>query len=195
MAQVLQYYKEGHIKPIAPIRVFPAQDISDAFRYMQSGKHMGKIVISMPDDPTKISAIGAARELNLSESSTYLLVGGLGGLGKAVTTWMVEKGARSFVFLSRSAGMSTEDKNFLLELESQGCSVIAIAGSVMEMNDVLRCVNAAPTPIAGVMQMSMVLKVSSSEFAFVMRRTLVSCSYHEPPLISALGRSPSQDGI
>ncbi|KAK5997537.1 Highly reducing polyketide synthase gloL [Cladobotryum mycophilum] len=158
MTQVLKYYSEGHIKPIAPITIFPARDISDAFRYMQSGKHIGKIVVTMPEDASNPSAVGADKETILSSSRTYLLVGGLGGLGKAVTSWMVEKGARSFVFLSRSAGKSVEDQAFLLELKSQGCSTVTIAGSVIEMEDVVRCVEAAPTPIAGVIQMSMVLR-------------------------------------
>ncbi|KAK5996225.1 Highly reducing polyketide synthase gloL [Cladobotryum mycophilum] len=158
MEQVLQYYSEGHIKPIEPIHTFPAQNISEAFRYMQKGQHMGKIVITMPEVSTEIPAISVAQEVLLSNSSTYLMVGGLGGLGKVVTTWMVEKGARSFVFLSRSAGESAEDQAFLLELRSQGCSAIAVAGSVVDMGDVTRAIEAAPTTVAGVVQMPMALR-------------------------------------
>ena len=38
--------------------------------------------------------------------AAYLLVGGLGGLGRAVSLWMAERGARHLTYLSRSAGDS-----------------------------------------------------------------------------------------
>lgn len=161
MKQLFQYYAEGHIKPIQPIHAFPAQKISDAFRHMQKGQHIGKIVIVMPEDPMELPATIIPQTMGLSNTSTYLLVGGLGGLGKPIATWMAEKGARSFVFLSPSAGESAESQAFLQELESQGCSAIAVAGSVVEMEDVMRAIEVAPTPIKGVVQLSMTLRVSA----------------------------------
>jgi len=74
------------------------------------------------------------------------MVGGLGGLGKSVARWMVERGARSFCFLSRSAGMSDQDQAFFKELESQGCSVATVAGSVAEMAHVEKAIEISPTP-------------------------------------------------
>ncbi|KAJ3526674.1 hypothetical protein NM208_g11075 [Fusarium decemcellulare] len=40
---VVRYYKEGHIVPINPNKVFDADSVQDAFRYMQRGLHIGKI--------------------------------------------------------------------------------------------------------------------------------------------------------
>ncbi len=37
---------KGHIKPIAPVTVFPFEDIVSAFIYMRGGNHLGKVVIS-----------------------------------------------------------------------------------------------------------------------------------------------------
>lgn len=72
---------------------------------------------------------------------------------------MVEKGARSFCFLSRSADDSGKHGGFFQELESQGCRITTVSGSVAEMSDTKRAIAAAPTPIVGVVQMSMVLRV------------------------------------
>lgn len=138
---------------------------------MRSGQHMGKIVVTMPNDVSEIPSIQPPQEIKLSSSSTYLLVGGLGGLGKAVAAWMVEKGAKSFVFLSRSAGESAEDKDFLQELESQGCSAIAVRGSVVRIEDIEKAIQVAPTPIAGLIQLSMVLRVGKT------RQSLTQMSY------------------
>jgi hypothetical protein len=70
--------------------------------------------------------------------------------------WMAEQGARSVIFLSRSAGKSTGDQDFLLELETVGCCGIAVAGCVDIMDDVKRAVAQAPTRIKGVIHLAMV---------------------------------------
>lgn len=159
--QLLQLSAKGHIKPIQPIHDFPAQKLSEGLRFMNKGSHIGKIIVTMPEDPKEIPATKAAQSALLSATSTYLMIGGLGGLGKAVTRWMVESGARSFCFLSRSAGKSEQDQAFFQELESQGCHVVAVPGSVAEMADVKKAIEAAPTTIAGVLQMSMIIRVSN----------------------------------
>lgn len=161
LQQMLGYFQQGHINPIRPIVEFSAPHAEKAFRHMQNGQHIGKIIIKVSGEVDQSpSFIKAPRQYTFSNVSTFLLVGGLGGLGKALTTWMVEHGARSFVFLSPSAGTSILDQQFFRELESQGCRTVAIAGSVAKMEDVERAIKAAPTPISGVFQMSMVLRVS-----------------------------------
>ncbi|KAF6806607.1 polyketide synthase, partial [Colletotrichum musicola] len=89
---------------------------------------------------------------------TYLLVGGMGGIGRCVAIWMAEKGARSFVFLSRSA-TSTDNEEFRREIASYPeCVAEAVSGDVAEYADVMRAVEKAPSPIAGVFQLSLVLR-------------------------------------
>ncbi|KAJ6441348.1 KR domain-containing protein [Purpureocillium lavendulum] len=149
---------EQQLKPIRPIHTFPIEEIPDAFRFMKKGQHIGKIVIQLPQNTESIPALLTHEPDLLSSTSTYLLVGGLGGLGKEVTRWMVEKGARSFCFLSRSADDPEKHGAFFSELKSQGCRITAVAGSVVEMADVKRAIAASPTLISGVVQMSMVLR-------------------------------------
>jgi NAD(P)-dependent dehydrogenase (short-subunit alcohol dehydrogenase family) len=126
---------------------------------MQTARHIGKIVIKMPENPLELESTAAKARASFLPDRTYLLVGGLGGLGRSVATWMVENGARNLIFLSRSASDSPETHNFLEELHSQDCKVQLVAGSVSNMSDVQRAVNVAVKPVAGVIQMSMVLKV------------------------------------
>ena len=72
---------------------------------------------------------------------------------------MVECGARSLVFLSRSAGQSDSDKIFFKELESLGCSVAPIPGKAQDMGDVERATAMAEKPIRGIIHLAMVLRV------------------------------------
>ncbi|KAF7159618.1 hypothetical protein CNMCM5623_004998 [Aspergillus felis] len=134
--------QQGHIKPIQPLTVFEAGREQDAFRYMQSGENIGKIVLRFPETQEVLPTRKTLPRASFSAGSSYLLAGGLGGLGKSIASWMVDNGARQLVFLSRSAGKSEEDQAFLRELEDLGCNATAICG----------------TPLAGVIQLSMVLK-------------------------------------
>ncbi|PTB51813.1 hypothetical protein M431DRAFT_19014 [Trichoderma harzianum CBS 226.95] len=158
LQQFNKYYKKGAIKPIAPVKHFEAGDIIEAFRYMQKGQHIGKIVVSMPKDQSKLQSATKPQAVKFKSDRTYLLVGGFGGLGKSVSNWMVENGARHIMYLSRSAGDSEQDKRFIKEIESQGCAVQAIKGSVTSLQDVYRAVEQATMPIAGVFLMTMVLR-------------------------------------
>lgn len=148
----------GKIKPILPMKSFDGSKVEEAFRYMQKGAHIGKIVVTIPEDRASLTVAPTQTPLQLSPDASYLLIGGLGGLGRAVSTWMVEHGARSLIYLSRSAGKSENDQSFFTELECQGCTATAITGSVSILADVEKCIKLTPKPIKGVLQMSMVLR-------------------------------------
>ncbi|KAF6795324.1 polyketide synthase [Colletotrichum musicola] len=149
--------EEGSIKPISPVTTFAAADIVEAFKYLQSGSHIGKVVVTMPEQASELPLAPIAPKPQFRDDAAYLLVGGLGGLGRAISTWMVENGARHLVYLSRSAGQSAKDKAFIHELESQDCAVQCFTGRVEDPEAVTRAVQNASKPVAGVLHMSLVL--------------------------------------
>lgn len=153
------YLEQGAIKPIEPKNLFEAKDAGAAFRLMQTGQHMGKIVIKIPDNSSDIPVSVTTSSLSLSPDVSYLLVGGLGGLGMAIARWMVERGARSLVFFSRSGNNTDKSRTFVQELEAMGCTANVVAGDVVHMEDVMRAVSLCPKPLAGVIQLAMVIKV------------------------------------
>ncbi|ORY58730.1 KR domain-containing protein [Pseudomassariella vexata] len=157
---IVEYYEKGLIQPIKPVTTFEPGQIADCFRYMQKGQHIGKIVVPMSDtiQDHLMQKSGDPRTVKFNPKGSYLLVGGLGGIGREVSSWMVEHGARHLIFLSSSAGTSLEDKTFFIELESQGCSVTPVRGNVCNPSDVSRAISAVPKPIKGVLNLSMVLR-------------------------------------
>lgn len=163
--RMVQFFEQGHIKPIEPVKYYSAANVSEAFRYMQEGVHIGKIVVNVREAsgtlniPSTISR--KERGLELDGSASYLLIGGLGGLGRSISSWMVENGARHLIYLSRSAGLKDADKTFFEELSSSGCSVQVIQGSVTNASDVQRAVRDAQKPLRGILNMSMVLRDKS----------------------------------
>lgn len=156
---ILNYVEDGSIPPISPITRFPAGDISKAFKHMQKGDHIGKIVIDMPSETEPTFRKPAANHRQISPDRAYLLVGGLGGIGRTISNWLVENGATCLVYLSPSAGTKPEHHAFFEELAAQGCRAIGVQGSAASMDAVREAISQAPKPIAGVFQLSLVLKV------------------------------------
>jgi len=159
----MEYFENGHIKPIRPIKAFDASSIEAAFRYMQKGQHMGKIVISMRDEDGTVEVDTSAlakrlKKLELDSSASYLLIGGFGGLGHSVARHLVEHNARRLIFLSRKGGERPEDVDLVRELESMGCEVGIVKGSVVSADDVARAVKLAGPALKGILQLSMVLR-------------------------------------
>ena len=159
LEKCMDYCSQGFIKPIKPLKLFDAAHIEEAFRFMQKGQHIGKIVVSMPGDQKELPTSLIPQQLTLRPDVSYLLVVGLGGLGKSISTWMVENGARHIIYLGLSAGMSEDDQKFFKELRSLGCTVETVIGSVSKLEDVMKAIHGGAIPVAGVIQMSMVLRV------------------------------------
>ena len=151
-------YEAGVLKPIPAVQYFDAPSAPAAFRFLQRGDHIGKAVITF-SPAQKIQSIPGLGRVKFDPRASYILTGGLGGLGRSTATWMVERGARSLAFLSRSA-WSADNAVFVRELEAMGCEVTVVSGFVERMEDVEAVVKACPYPIKGVFHLAMVLEVS-----------------------------------
>ncbi|GFF81102.1 polyketide synthase, putative [Aspergillus udagawae] len=158
MRMMLDLYIDGHITPVHPVTLFDAESVERAFRYMQQGIHIGKVVIKFPDAESSLPWDRTIPKPSFRGDRSYLLVGGMGGLGRAIATWMATHGAKHLIFLSRSAGKTGDDQAFIHELNLMGCAVQAWAGDVADPLMVHNAIEQAPMPIAGVMQMAMVLR-------------------------------------
>lgn len=90
---------------------------------------------------------------------TYLIVGGLGGLGSSICEWMMEKGARNLIVMSRTPVQGP----FLLELQ-KSCDVRAVACDVTDSEQLKTALQSCADmpPIRGVIQGAMVLQVGNS---------------------------------
>ena len=163
LQKFLDLYEIGLLGPLPEVKYFSAQDIQSGFRFLQDGSHIGKVVIKMHGYADLLQPVPTSKTVAFDPKGSYLLTGGFGGLGKSMATWLVEHGARSLTFLSRSAGTSEDSLMFIKELEKMGCSVAVVAGGADSMDDVQRAVAASAAPIRGVFHLAMVLRVRSLE--------------------------------
>jgi len=116
-AEIMDLFRQGLMEP-APTTVFPVSAAADAFQWMASGGHMGKIVLDMRDN-TAIVCRDASR---LASDATYLITGGLGGLGLVTAQAFVNHGARHLLLTSRRAA-SPYALQAIAKMEASGAMV------------------------------------------------------------------------
>ncbi|XP_036142705.1 fatty acid synthase-like isoform X1 [Monomorium pharaonis] len=118
--------KNSTIKPIQ-VKVFPKTDIEEAFRYMASGKHMGKIIINIRDRNKPLNEpIMAYRRYYCLRNKSYIILGGLGGFGLELTDWLIFRGARNIVLVSRTGIKNGYQRMKIRLWESYGVNVLII---------------------------------------------------------------------
>ena len=145
-----------------PLQVYGASQVEEAFRFMQSGKHSGKIVIEVDQDDTVPVVPSLAPTYQFSPNATYLISGGLGGLGRSITRWMADRGARHFVLLSRSRSRNADVTAFVKNLIIKGINIATPPCDISDekqLTVVLEECSETMPPIKGCVQASMVLKV------------------------------------
>ncbi|MEC4813808.1 MAG: SDR family NAD(P)-dependent oxidoreductase, partial [Scytonema sp. PMC 1069.18] len=94
--------------------------------------------------------------LSLQANVTYLIVGGLGGIGLLLARWMVEAGARHLVFVSRSSG-DAHAKATLKDLEQLGTQVVlaqADVSNIEQVAQVLSQIKASLPPLRGIFHLA-----------------------------------------
>ena len=50
LGEIFQLLRRGSIKPVQPLNIFPLTEIESSFRFIQSGKHLGKVVLKIEKD-------------------------------------------------------------------------------------------------------------------------------------------------
>ncbi len=147
---------EGKLTPLVP-RVYPAHRAAEALRSMAQIRHLGKVMLSL--DPPPIVERDDSAPLELSGSATYLVTGGLGGLGLQVAGWLVARGARHVLLVGRRPPDATQARA-IAALESAGASVTTLAADLadpLHVTRVLDHVRAQLPPLVGVLHAAGVL--------------------------------------
>ena len=82
LRSVMERLSTGELTPLAHTR-WPMAEVAAGMEFMRSARHIGKNVIAMP--PLADGRLRADR--------TYLVTGGLGGIGCLVAQWLADRGA------------------------------------------------------------------------------------------------------
>jgi acyl transferase domain-containing protein/NADP-dependent 3-hydroxy acid dehydrogenase YdfG/acyl carrier protein len=138
LSEVVALFEARELVPI-PREVFPIARAEDAFRKIAQARHIGKAVVTFEgceDAPILATHDEAAGAVQAIESDgTYLITGGMGGLGLKLAAWLVDKGAKSIVLVGRS-GPSPAASKVIDALAAQGARVIVSRVDVSRRADV-----------------------------------------------------------
>ncbi|KAK4227024.1 putative polyketide synthase [Podospora fimiseda] len=169
LKDVVRLVAQKEIDAVFPISVYPLGDVEKAFRLMQAGKHMGKIVLSVTPE-ILVPVMPRSTAARLRADASYLVVGGFGGIGRSVCDWMVEHGARNLVVLSRTAagdGRANELKMELKDAFKHDVNVMGIGCDISIESELSRALithaRSGMPPIRGIIHGGMELKDSVLE--------------------------------
>lgn len=157
--------KTGAVRPLRTT-VFTDKQVEQAFRFMASGKHIGKVVIKVRDEeqqkiiqstPKLISAI--PRTYMHSEKS-YIIAGGLGGFGLELAGWLISRGATKLVLSSRSGVKSGYQSLMIRRWVERGIQVSVDTSDVTTLAGTQKLLKESNKlgPIGGIFNLAAVLR-------------------------------------
>ena len=131
----------GELTPLIHTR-WPMGEAPAAMQFMRAARHVGKIVLV--NSPLETG--------RLREDRTYLVTGGLGGIGCAVAGWLAERGAGTIVLNGRR-NPDPEAVEAINALRERGVRVqveLADVTDTAAVDAMLARIDAALPPLAGV---------------------------------------------
>ncbi|MFG1934079.1 type I polyketide synthase [Mycobacterium sp. NPDC048908] len=147
LTEVSQGLAEGQWTPL-PAEIYPLTEARNAFRRMQQARHIGKIVVQIPNP------------LQPRADRSYLITGGLGAIGLHTASYLAQLGAGDIVLASRRAPDADAQRTIDDITERYKCRIHVHAADVGDESEVaalLEKIRAELPPLAGVVHLAGVL--------------------------------------
>lgn len=136
--ELMELFHQGALHPL-PYRAFDSSRIQDSFRYMQQSRQIGKVVINLSKPQLAEQSLRVSKEtLHLDPDANYLITGGLSGFGLRTAQWLAEKGARHLTLIGRKGPVTSESKEAIRELQSNGVTVYAPPCDVSDLEQLTK---------------------------------------------------------
>jgi polyketide synthase 12/epothilone polyketide synthase D len=185
--EVLGLVAAGVFTPL-PITTVPITQAADAFWKMVQAQHIGKLVLTLEHPEVRVR-VPTEATVAIRADGTYLVTGGLGGLGLSVAGWLAERGAGHLVLVGRSGAASAEQQAAVAALEARGARVTVARVDVAnraQLERLLAEVAASAMPLrgvihtAGVLDDGVLMQLSPARFRTVMApKALGALHLHE----------------
>ncbi|XP_075558241.1 fatty acid synthase 1 [Dermacentor variabilis] len=156
----------GAVRPLDAIK-FTRDQAEEAFRFMASGKHMGKVVLEVrPEEtprkttPATPLTVEAIARTCFYEHKSYVIAGGLGGFGLELADWMVHRGCRKLVLSARSGVRTGYQKLCLHRWQHAGCKVVVSKADASTEKGARQIIEDAKVlgPVGGIFNLAVVLR-------------------------------------
>ncbi|MFI9237289.1 SDR family NAD(P)-dependent oxidoreductase [Streptomyces sp. NPDC053079] len=154
---VAERLRAGRYRPLLH-QAYPAHRAEEAFRLLQHSRHIGKVLLSF-DEPVPVRTFPAPTPVD--PDGTYLVVGGLSGLGARTALHLAERGARHLALVGRRGVDTPEAPEVLARLAAREASVSVHAADVTDadaMRTLLRRIDATGHPLRGIVHAALHLE-------------------------------------
>ncbi|RME50902.1 MAG: SDR family NAD(P)-dependent oxidoreductase [Deltaproteobacteria bacterium] len=175
LREVMEKFADKTFRPV-PFEVFPVTSASEAFYHMAQSRHIGKIILSV-DPEASVSLLPPSQGgVTFRKDGTYLITGGLGGLGLSAAAWMAGEGAGNLVLVGRR-GLTEAARPAVEEIQALGARVEVMRADISKRSDVaamLARIRETLPPLrgivhaAGVLDDALVMNQSREKFLRVM---------------------------
>jgi zearalenone synthase (highly reducing iterative type I polyketide synthase) len=163
--EAIAFLRSRSLTPVPSISTFTADRIQQVVETIDAGSGPESVVLLFQEADAVPILPEDKNFLRLSRDATYVLAGGLGGLGRSLARLMVDSGARHLVFLSRSGPGSAAAESIIEEFVPRdvkvaihGCD-IADAESLAQAFRAISDDSSLP-PVKGIIQCAAVLRDS-----------------------------------
>jgi len=140
--EILRLHEDGLCKPL-PNTVFDIKQTVDAFHYLKSGHHIGKVLIKH------------SQPFAYEATKNYLISGGLGGLGQMLVHHLIRKGVKHISIIGRRA--KTSLPKWLTELTSNQVNVTYYQNDISNeeaLSGTIKKINSSPHKLAGIFHLA-----------------------------------------
>lgn len=105
----------------------------------------------------------AVKQPKLHDSASYLITGGLGGLGQTIAQWLIDRGCKHLVLATRRDANSIDENTqlFIQNQNLQGVEIKVMTMDVAKESEVARCLEQIKTtmpPLRGIIHAAGVLE-------------------------------------
>jgi epothilone polyketide synthase D len=176
LGELMTLAARGEITPL-PETVYPVSQAVEAFRSMAQARHIGKIVLDFQAQP---GSAPPPAGFQVRPDVTYLITGGLGGLGLETAAWLARSGARSLALIGRRAPDEAAAKA-IQALQAGGVQVMIASLDVADehaLSSLLAEIQANRPPLGGVFHAAgllddgLLLALTPEQFRRVLRPKL-----------------------
>ncbi|XP_040165773.1 fatty acid synthase-like [Anopheles arabiensis] len=158
---IMKDLAKGIILPL-PTTVFQAHEIEQAFRYLATAKHIGKVVLKIRDNEDDLASVPISYlpRVYCNPEQTFVIAGGLGGFGLELSDWLIIRGCRKLL-LSSSRGITKPYQQYRINTwRTYGVQVTISTEDISTYDGCRRLLQQAIQmgPIAGIFNLAVQLR-------------------------------------
>ena len=137
LQKVMKLFEEKVITVIHETE-FPLSQAIHAFQYLQQAKQIGKVVVTLPPPEIKFQA-----------NASYLVTGGLGGIGLEVAKYLSENGAGRIILAARRT-LDEKTKEIISKMSAQVLTHQADISDTAQVEELITFCDNQKFPLKGI---------------------------------------------